>query len=293
MDRLRRMNIFVAIAEAKQFTRAAETLGLTKSAISHSMSDLEGYLGVQLVQRGSRGIELTEAGHDYYKRCIQILSDIDDMEDSTRNVDNALSGRIKITAPTIYGIQNIVPYIASFSLKYPDIKLILDLSERHVGLTEEQVDVAVRISNIDGLTPLMEPLGYVRPYLCASPDFLKTHGPINTLEKLKNVNCLLYSGVTTWSFLDTSGKVISFQPNGRIIMNNGVAIRELAIAGTGVTYLPDFLADEALASGKLVQFSIEGLSALNLRSYLLFPPNRHRPLRVRKFVEFLKERFTA
>ena len=293
MDRLRRMDIFVAIVESKQITRAAETLGLTKSAVSHAMSDLESYLGVQLLQRSTRGVQLTEAGLNYYERCLRILSDIGDMEDSTRNVDSALSGRIKITAPTMYGILHIVPHIAAFSAEFPDVEITLDLSERHVDLTEEQMDVAIRISGIEDFTPLMQPMGHVTLHLCASPDFIKSHGPIDTLAKLKTINCIKYSGMTHWPLIGSSGKPISFQPSGTIISNNGVAIRDLAIGGAGVIYAPNFLADEALSCGTLIPLSIEGISTLALRSYFLFPPNRHRPLRVRRFVEFLTERLAA
>lgn len=287
MDRLRRMDIFVAIVEAEQFTRAADRLGLTKSAVSHAMSDLEDYLGVKLLQRNKTGIQVTEAGQNYYKRCLQILSDIGDMEDSTRNVDKALSGRIKISAPTEYGIQHIVPHIAAFSEQYPAVELILDLSDRNVDLTEKQVDVAIRVSKASTLTPLIQPLGHVALHLCASPGFISAQGPIDTLNKLKSVNCLKYSGMNQWSLLQPTGKTVSFQPLGTIISNNGVAIRDLAIAGSGVAYLPDFLTASALSTGELVSLKIEGVSCISLRSYAFFPPNRHKPLRVRRFVEFL------
>lgn len=287
MDRLRRMQIFVSIVEAGQFTRAADTLGLTKSAVSHAISDLEDYLGVKLLQRNKSGIQVTEAGQNYYERCLQILSDIGDMEDSTRNVDSALSGRIKISAPTEYGIQHIVPHIAAFSEQYPAVELTLDLSDRHIDLTEEQVDVAIRVSKASSLTPLMHPLGHVTLNLCASPSYMRTKGPIKTLKALKSVNCLKYSGMNQWSLLRPSGKTVSFQPHGSIVSNNGVAIRDLAIAGSGVAYLPDFLANDALTKGELVSLNLDDVSCIKLRSYAFFPPNRHRPLRVQRFVEFL------
>lgn len=287
MDRLRRMNIFVAIVEAQQFTRAADTLGLTKSAVSHAMSDLENYLDVKLLQRNKNGVDVTEAGQNYYERCLQILSDIGDMEDSTRKVDSALSGRIKISAPTVYGIEHIVPHIATFSEYYPRVQITLDLSDRNIDLIQKQVDVAIRVSKPSTMTPAMQPLGYIKLYLCVSPSFIKMQGPINSLGKLKMVNCLQYSGMRQWSLLRPTGKIVSFQPMGTITSNNGVAIRDLAIAGSGVAYLPDFLADHALQTGELIPLKIKDISCMTLRSYALFPPNLHRPLRVRKFVEFL------
>lgn len=148
MDRLRRMEIFVSVVEAGQFTRAAQRLSLSKSTVSQAVSDLETYLGLQLFHRHSRSLQLTESGEAYYKDCQRILSEIDALEDHIRGENHGMSGLIRLTAPKLYASMILEPLIVKFMDLHADISFDLVLSEAPVNLVAEGVDVAFRLGQV-------------------------------------------------------------------------------------------------------------------------------------------------
>jgi len=278
------MQIFAAVADTGQFSRAADNLSLSKSAVSHAVKDLEDYLGVQLLVRDNRNLQLTDAGHDYVEQCNRILGDIDELEDVTRHADHAIEGRIRISAPITWGTHNLSPMLGQFMKDNPNVDIVLDLTDRFVDLIQEGGDIAIRIAELADSTMIAKQLTTITMCLCASPAYLKTH-PIKTLGDLRSLNCLQYSYAPTWRIADKD-KEIKFTPKGRFESNSGEAIRELAIEGTGVAYLPDFMVEDALIRKSLH----EVLPSYNSKSYgiyALFPKNRHRPVRVRRLIDYL------
>ena len=145
MDRLRRMEIFVSVVEAGQFTRAANRLSLSKSTVSQAVSDLETYLGLQLFHRDSRSLQLTESGETYFSECQRVLSEISALEDHIRGENLGMTGLIRITAPMLYGVMILEPLIVKFMNLYPDISFDLMWIEAPIDLVAEGVDVAFRL----------------------------------------------------------------------------------------------------------------------------------------------------
>ena len=284
MDRLRRMEIFVAVAETGQFTRAARTLNLSKSAVTHAVSDLEDYLGVQLIIRDNRNFELTNAGGDYLEQCIRSLSDIGELEDSTRNIHHAISGRIRINSPITYGAHVLAPVLSAFMRENPNIEIILDLTDRFVDLVQEGGDLVIRIAELPDSSMIARRLSSIRMCLCASPPFAKAN-PIQQLEDLHKLACFTYLGAPTWRVMD-GDKEVKFTPKGPMKSNSGEAIRELAIAGSGVAYLPDFMVEKALADKQLRQV-LPSYTGKIYHVYACFPLHRHQPLRVRRLIDFI------
>ncbi len=287
MDKLRRMEIFVAVAESGHFTHAAKVLNLSKSAVSQGINDLESYLGIQLIKRNNRNFQITDVGQEYLVQCHRVLGDINEFEEKIQNVDQSISGKIKITASVTFGAKKLAPILADFMNKYPDVSIELDLSDRIFDLMHEGIDIGVRISDLEDSSLIAKKLSTISMCLCASPDLIERSGSIDELSDLSTVSCLKYSGVSNWGF-SKEGKKIVFTPKCQLESTSGEALAEFVTAGVGVAYLPDFIVEDIIASGK----AIEILTQYERRQYgvfAMFASNRHRPLRVRRLIDFLSD----
>lgn len=292
MDRFRRMEIFVAVVETGQITRASEKLHLSKSAVSHGLSDLERYLDVQLLSRTPRALQLTGAGQNYYDHCKRILADVETVEEDLRGAEKKVSGHIRITAPDTFGSYLLTPIFSQFMEDNPDITLDLHLTERSIDLVEEGFDLAFRIKAVEDRQHKWTKLSSVRMVTCASPAYLKRKAkPLNTIKDLKKHNCLSYTRSPTWHFTK-GGKSYEFMPEGRITTNSGENLRQFAIAGQGIIYLPYFLAYYALSKGQLVTVLSE-YEGRKLDGYIVRPRHVHCPARVQSLIDFTVERTEA
>ncbi|PHR60170.1 MAG: hypothetical protein COA43_07680 [Robiginitomaculum sp.] len=285
------MEIFVAVVETGKFTSAANMLSLSKSAVSHAVRDLEEYLNFQCIRRDVQGLQLTASGHDYYEQCCRILSDIKEMETSFRYDDQQLKGNIRITAPIAFGGSQLAAVIAEFSKFHPDIRISLDLNNSIVNLIEAGMDVAIRISERPRDSFMVRNLKIIEMCMCASPIFVAEHPKIENMQDLLKVDCLMYSGTKEWGMRQgvREHKIV---PVGAIVSDSGYALREFALAGCGVTYLPKFLVMRELANGSLVQVLPE-YEGKKLQAHAVFAPNRHRSQRVRGFIDFLENAFST
>jgi len=288
MDRFRRMEIFVAIVEAGQLTRAAETLHLSKSAVSHGLADLEKYLGLQLLARSPRSLQLTEAGQSYYDQCKRILVDIENLEDQVRGEERRVSGHIRITTPDTFGSYLLTPIFAQFMEENPGITLDLNLTERQVDLIEEGFDLAFRIMPIEDSQYISQKLSTVRMVTCASPGYLKAGNPLTDHKDLKHHNCLRYARSPTW-YLIKNGRSFEFTPEGTLTTNSGENLRQFAIAGQGIVHLPYFLVHHSLSKGRLVQV-LSDYEGRKMDGYIVRPANRHCPARVHSLIDYTFER---
>lgn len=285
MDKLRRMQIFKAVAEVGQFTQAAHNLRLSKSAVSQAISDLESYLGSRLISRDNRSFQLTEAGISYYARCTKILAEISELEDEMRNDDHALEGRISLTAPITYGVQVLSPILAEFLRRNPKINLSFSLSESNQDLVQGGLDMAIRIGNLRDSAMIMRSLGKTQMKLCASPKFAANSPDVKNLRDLDDLNCFRYRWTPKWIFKH-QGKNVEFVPTGSVTSDSGEALMEFAIGGNGVCFLPDFICGQALKDGKLVEI-LPDYVGQHIAIQAVFPPNRHMPARVRRLIDFL------
>jgi DNA-binding transcriptional LysR family regulator len=289
MDKLRRMQIFKTVAEVGQFTQAAQNLGVSKSAVSQAIADLETYLGSRLIIRDNRNFKLTETGHDYYKNCARILSDINKLEEEMQTKKVELDGRINMTAPITYGVQVLSPILAEFLKENPQIDLSLTLSESNIDLVQAGLDIAIRIGVLTDSALIARKLSSVRLILCASPDFIAEHGRIESLDDLNSRNCFKYRWTPKWKFTK-DGKTTTISPKGSVISDSGEALMQLAIGGNGVCFLPDFIVGKALADGQLVEV-LPDFQGHSLPIQAVFQSNRHMPARVRGLIDFMAEAF--
>lgn len=281
------MEIFVTIVEAGQFTRAAQALSLSKSSVSHALSDLEQYLDLQLIRRNNRSWQITDAGKSYYERCKTILADVAEMEDSARQQSQILSGHIRLAAPDTFGSYTLTPILAKFMERHPNIIIEINLTERIIDLIEERVDIAFRAGAMKDSSLVARLIGEADMVICASPEYLEKYGSPRSHLDLKNHKCLRYSRSPNWVLMKEQ-KRFSFMPKDHIVTNSGETLREFAIRGQGIGYMPAMLVHRALEKGKLVQ-TLHDYTGLALPVYAVRTGDYRVPTRVVKLLDFITE----
>lgn len=293
MDRLDTLQSFIAVVETGSFSEAAERLDVGKSVVSRRVSALENRLGVQLLQRTTRRLSLTEAGREFYPRAARLLAELEEAEQSVTEGQETLRGRLRLAAPLSFGLQHLGPALNAFMAEHPELVLDLDLNDREVNLIEEGVDLAVRIGRLDDSTLVAVPLAPVRILLCASPDYLARHGTPQHPRELTGHTGLAYANLPEsqqWRFRGASGEEFSVRVPTRLRADNGDVLLDAAIAGLGIVASPTFIAHAALRRGELVPL-MPGYRLPETTAYIVYPSRRFVPQRVRTLVDFLRTRF--
>lgn len=193
----------VAVAETRSFTRAAERLGSSVANISRQISRLEDRLDVQLFQRTTRSVTLTDDGRIYYNHCRALLDGLVEAEQAIGERLSEPTGRLRITAPLSYGERFIAPLIAGFTMHYPRLEIDLQLTNQRLDLIESGIDMAIRVGVLEDERLVARPLAHRAQFVCASPDYLARFGQPHTLAELKNHSCLLGT-LDHWRFTDRS-----------------------------------------------------------------------------------------
>ncbi|WP_427453143.1 LysR family transcriptional regulator [Litorimonas sp. WD9-15] len=285
MDQLRRMEVFVKLVNSGQFTQAAKQLSLSKSTVSHSIAELERYLGLQLVKRNSRTLSLTKAGQVYYEDCVRILDEINLSEDRVRGEARAITGSIRMTAPISFGTYVLTPILGRFMADNPDISVNMMLAEKRLDLISEGIDLALRVGTMPDSRLLSRKIGDAKMVLCAAPSYLAQRGRPSKLSDLDHHELLAYSRSPTWRLCE-SGVEVEIEPKGRLQTNNGENLREFGVAGLGIVYMPNVIAAPALESGRLVQI-MPAHTSEPIDIHLVRPAGRHTPMRIKKLMNFI------
>jgi LysR family transcriptional regulator for bpeEF and oprC len=286
------ISIFVQVGQSDSFTSAARKLNISASGVSRSISRLEERLGVQLVDRTTRSINLTSDGRIYFERCKQILNDLEEAEDAIIQSRSEPSGRLRVRLPRTFGRSVVIPALGKFIARYPQVTLDVRLVSGVIDAVEQGTDVAMQLGKPRDARLIawkMWPINYV---LCASPDYLRQHGTPDTVADLKRHRCLTYIQAETDSYrewtLSERGKSVHFTPNGVLNIDDVHALLDAAIGGAGIAYLMEFVIRDAVMAGKLKvimpQYAYAGPT-----SYVVYPPNRFQTNRVKIFVDFLRE----
>ncbi len=289
MDTLTRMRAYIDVVEAEGFSAAARKVGRSKALLSKYVRELEDELGALLLNRTTRQFSLTEAGHAYYRRATEIVRDIDTLAESVRETSGDVKGRIKLSAPRSFADVDIGHSLIDFALEYPDIVLDIRLDDRFVDLVEEGFDVAIRITRMEDSSMIARRL---RPFgirYCASPDLLEKHGTPAKPQDLAGMPCIVDTNgrwLNNWPFATPAGEMLSVAMSGRLEVNSPLASRAAAIAGLGFAALPDFIAQPAIASGKLVAV-LDDWTWQDGGIYAVYPHRRYLPAKIRVFVDYL------
>ncbi|MEM9523980.1 MAG: LysR family transcriptional regulator [Pseudomonadota bacterium] len=293
MGQIEDLRLFVTVVDSGGIARAAEALGIAKSAVSRRLGRLEGRYDVRLIDRQPGNWAVTNAGQELYQRAGAMVSEADDLDADFMHSSHSPSGPLTVSIAREFGLSFLQPVLFDFMKARPEIDLTLDFDDRTVDLDGENYDLAIRITRSDlaGLTHY--PLGVTRHGLFASPSYAEKHGLPKDLGEL-GTHPLLNYGATRrarWEFL-SQGKVkaVEFQP--ALNSNSGTFLLDAALNGLGIIRLPDFIVARAVRDETLIQVLPE-LEHADFGIYVVYGANRRLNKRMRVFVETLERRFAT
>ncbi len=287
MDTVEMMRVFSAVARQGSFTTAAKELGIPLQMASKYVKRLESNLGVSLFDRTTRSVVLNDTGKAYLERCIDLISQFDDLENSVKMQHSDIAGRIRLTAPTSYGEQVIVPLLAEFQTEHPGIEIDLHLTNRKLSLVEEGFDVSIRIGTLSDSSMVARKLADMRVCVVASPEYLRKNGRPQTPSALTNHKCIIdtnFKNAKVWQFTSSSG-MEKFTVEGNFYANTPHATCLMAVSGTGIAKCPMYVINSYVVSGKL-DILFEQEEAHEFGVYAIYPHRKHLSARVRSLVDF-------
>ena len=294
MDRLLAMQVFSKVVEAGSFSGAARRLELPNATVSTLLRNLEAHLGVRLINRTTRRMHLTDDGAAYYERCQRILAEIEETESALARTRTKPQGRLRVDLPTAFGRQHFVHALPTFLDRYPDIKLMMTMTDRRVDFIEDGIDAAVRGGSLEDSTLIARRIHEARYVACAAPDFIRSHGEPKSPWDLAHYRCLgfyspLNEAVSPWVF-SRNGQTVTHAVDGRININSSDALIEAATIGTGIIYLLDVSVSHAIASGALKPL-LTDWQTHSVPLSVVYPQTRHLSAKVRVFVDFIASMF--
>lgn len=295
MNKLQAMEVFVQVVDVGGFTRAADNLQLPKATVSTLIQGLEKTLAVKLLHRTTRHVSVTADGAAYYERCLRILADVRDAEESLSRTRLSPSGRLRVDAPTGLAGDILIPALPDFFARYPDIQLELGCSDRPVDLVEEGVDCAVRGGALIDTSLIARRVGIIHFVTCASPAYLARYGRPAHPTELTRHRCVNYFSARTGKIFDwdftRNGERHQLQLPGDIAVNDSTAYLSAGLAGLGVVQMTNFLMEPMIADGRLELLLPDWVSD-PLPIHVVYPQNRHLSAKVRVFVEWVAELFS-
>lgn len=247
------MHAFRRVVEQRSFGAAARTLGMTGGAVSKLVAQLERDLGVRLLHRTTRSVSISAEGQAFYRDAVRILDDVDAAAEAARDSHRTAGGRLRVSVPTSFALAWLATRLPAFMFQHPLIELDLVLDDRYVDLVRDGYDCAIRIATrLPDSTLVARPLGSARRLLVAAPAYLDAAPPLEKAKDLDRHACLIYSqdgGPVEWPLKG----VAPLRPSGHCRVNNSVMLRELLLAGLGLTLTPEFVIGDLIAAGRLVE----------------------------------------
>lgn len=266
--------IFISVVQEGSFSQAAIKLGMPNSTVSAKVSNLEKRLGVTLIQRTTRKLNITPAGQAYFKRCIQGLEEIKAAESEIAAVQGEPQGLLRITAPNELGSSILPGIVSQYTKKYPKACIEVLLTDRRVDLLSENVDLAIRAGELKDSSLIAKRIGtlYFAPF--ASPKYLKAKGTPTHPRELRNHSCLQFTpvGVDEWKMTSAKGSLNVPIP-GRILINDMFALKKMALMDDGIVFLPTYYCYQEVKSNKLIRILPEWRSHLT-PIHFVYPAQR-------------------
>jgi DNA-binding transcriptional LysR family regulator len=287
MEMLNDMALFVEVVKAKGFRSAADATGMPNSTLSRRISALEKAIGLRLLHRTTRRIELTEAGQIYFERCKRIVDEARLAHEQLGEMLAQPSGVLRVSLPVDFAMIYLTPLIAEFASLYPGISFDFDLSPRRVDLVSEPFDVAIRIGESENSQLIARALALLTPYLYASPGYLERSGEPGKPAELKQHECLSIQKAGSWT-LHNDKRTVTVPVSGRFALNSVGMIRHLATFDLGIILVPEEVVANELACGKLRRIMPEWHGA-SMQVYAT-TETRLLPAKTQRFIEFLRAR---
>lgn len=288
--------VFMAIVDAGSFVGGGQATGLTRSAACKAVNRLEDRLGVRLLNRSTRTLALTDEGRLLYDRGSHILAAVDEAEASMGGSSGTPRGLLRLTVPDAFGRLVILPLLRKYLQAWQDLQIEVSLSDRVADVIEEGFDLAVRIGVTTTDTRLVSRVvAKYQAMLCASPSYIATRGAPANIEALADHDCLFFSSRAqkqTWRLRGEDGTYVKAQGRSRFRADSAEAIRDAALSGLGIAFLPEFLIADDLAAGRLCQV-LAGVEAEQVKIVALYPTKRFLEPRVRRFIDLMVEELGA
>jgi DNA-binding transcriptional LysR family regulator len=280
------MLVFAEVVATGSFTLAARRLGLSKASVSREVARLERRLGAQLLRRTTRSMSLTEIGEAFYAGCQRVAEEAEQAERSVGELQAEPRGEIRLAASVSLGQLHIAPRLPAFLARHPKVRLRMDLTDRMVDLVGEKFDLAIRITGrLADATLVQRRLCPIRFVVCAAPGYLRRHGIPREPAELERHNCLGVNA-SPWRQIPALPRAVRLQ--GDLQLDNGDALRRVALLDQGVVFLPTYLVGEDLGAGRLVRILPERLT-LEASAFAIYPQSRHLSPKVRALVDYLVE----
>jgi DNA-binding transcriptional LysR family regulator len=281
---------FVATADAGSISEAARRNGLPKSVVSERLFELERALGARLLHRTTRKMSLTEDGIAFLVRARRMVDDANAAAAEIAERRGALVGPLRLSAPVSFGTLHLGPAIYGFLKEHPRIDLTLDLDDRLIDFAADGYDAVVRQGPVGDQRLIVKRLTASRRVLVAAPSYLEKHGLPSALHELEAHRAILYvNREAAWRFSDGSSSTV-VRPRHCMRVNNGLIMRDAAVAGLGITLLPMFTIHRELLAGELVQIELD-VEAEGAEIYLVYPTDRGASAKLQALTEWLRHAF--
>src|SRR5262245_57372387 len=293
MDRLLSMAVFKRAVEAGSFAAAARQFGISPEMAGNHVRALETHLGVRLLNRSTRRLNLTEAGGVYYQRCTQILADVQDAETEVGALHASPRGLLRVAAPVTFGVLHLAPAFSDYMKRYPAVRLEAAVSDRLVNLIEEGFDVAIRVGELQDSNLISRRLASSHLVVCAAPAYLQRAGHPELPSDLSQHACLVYTEAMPrggWRFQASDGRTETVDVSGPLTSTNPAFVHRMALAGHGIVRCPSFAFGRDISEGRLVPL-LTNWHPPELSIYALYAHRSLLSAKVRTFVDFLAERF--
>ncbi len=290
MFKLESIQSLVSITETGSITAAAHRLAISKSVVSERLGELERVLGTKLLHRTTRRLSLTEDGTAFLEKAKRILADVDEAASEIAERRGKLSGNLRISGPVSFGSLHLGPALFGFLAKHPGIQMTLELEDRFVNVLTEGFDAVVRHGPVDDKRIIVKHLAASRRVLVASPQYLKRHGTPTSLQDLERHSGILFSyRGADWRFR-MGRKFVTARPAAALRVNNGLLMRDAAVAGLGLALLPAYFLGSPLKKRALKAIDI-GAEAEGATLFLAYPEHLRSSGKIRALTAWLQDFF--
>ncbi len=285
------MSVLLAVAETGSISAASRRLKVPLATISRKVSDLEAHLKVRLLMRSNRNISLTNAGQSFVAASRRILQELGDAERDASGENVALKGELVLSAPIALGRFYLLPVVMDFLNDYPSIDVRMMLVDRRLNLIENNIDIGLRVGELEDFSLIAKKVGTVRRVVCGSPAYLARRGTPKTPADLKSHDCITFENTLspdTWEFNVGKGKK-SFPIHSRLVVSTAEAAIDAAVGGLGLTRMLDYQIAAQRRSGAL-KFVLESFRSSPKPVHLIYEAGRHLPVKIRTFLDYAAPR---
>ncbi len=295
MDKFTCMQALVRVVESGSFAEAARRMSVSAPMVTKYISHLEQSLGSRLLNRSTHSLSLTDSGHAYYQRCVQLLEDLEEAEAIAGAQSTSPRGSLRMSVSSDFGVNHLGPVLLEYSREYPDVHIDVSVSNHLVDLIEEGFDLAVRITTQLRTNLVARKLATTNLIVCAAPSYLEQHGTPQIAENLAHHNCLVFSDPTLageqWR-LTHDGRASMVKAAGSLRSSSNELLKLAALAGQGIVLQPSFNVCDELRSGRLVPL-LTDYDAGALGIFIVYPHRKHQAAKVRSFIDTLVGRWGA